>query len=142
LPLQAGPDRPHLIDSSVWIDWFRNVDGAAAEGLDDLLDREVDVATTEPVLLELFAGARSSVALGQMEEVMAGVPLLSVAPHLDFHRAAALYRDARSRGRTVRRLMDCLIAAVALRHDAVLVHKDADFDAIGAAANARWISFC
>jgi predicted nucleic acid-binding protein len=63
-----------------------------------------------------------------------------VDPHLDFHRGASLYRDARAQGRTVRRLIDCLIAAVALRHDAVLVHKDADFDAIATITRARWMS--
>lgn len=36
----------------------------------------------------------------------------------------------RPQGRTVRSLVDCLIAAVALRHDVALLHKDADYDAI------------
>jgi predicted nucleic acid-binding protein len=45
--------------------------------------------------------------------------------------AAALYRVARTGGETVRSVVDCLIAAVALRHDVRLVHKDRDFEVLG-----------
>lgn len=44
--------------------------------------------------------------------------------------AAALDRDARASGVTVRRLIDCLIAAVAIDHDVVLLHADPDFDGL------------
>jgi len=44
--------------------------------------------------------------------------------------AAAFYRDGRSSGVPARRLIDCLIAVVAIDHDAVLLHADRDFDAL------------
>lgn len=46
----------------------------------------------------------------------------------DFRRAAALYRQARSRGKTIRRTLDCLIAAVCVREDCAILHNDRDFD--------------
>lgn len=52
---------------------------------------------------------------------------LSVDPTIDFDMASDLYLAARDAGRTVRSLMDCVIAAVAIRTGAVLVHQDRDF---------------
>ena len=52
----------------------------------------------------------------------------------DYHDAASLLRAAGRTGRTVRKLVDCLIAAVAIRTDATLIHQDRDFDAIAAVA--------
>jgi predicted nucleic acid-binding protein len=49
---------------------------------------------------------------------------------VDYRFAAALYRECRRQGTTIRRLPDCLIAAIAIRNDAELLHDDADFDAI------------
>ena len=48
----------------------------------------------------------------------------------DFEDAAALYRRCRQQGETVGKLIDCLIASVAIRSGAPVLHKDADFDAI------------
>ncbi|CAB4810912.1 MAG: PIN domain-containing protein [Actinobacteria bacterium] len=48
----------------------------------------------------------------------------------DYDQAAALYRTCRRNGETVRRLIDCLIASVAIRLDAPVLHADADFAAL------------
>jgi len=55
---------------------------------------------------------------------------LPVEDPFDFESAAALYRACRREGITIRRLPDCLIAAVAIRTETPLLHQDADFDAI------------
>ena len=49
---------------------------------------------------------------------------------IDYRSAAAMYRECCRRGTTIHGLPDCLIAAVAIRADAELLHQDADFDAI------------
>ena len=41
-----------------------------------------------------------------------------------------LYRTCRRNGDTVRKLIDCLIAAVAMRAELPILHADVDFDAI------------
>ncbi|HEX5048547.1 MAG TPA: PIN domain-containing protein [Gammaproteobacteria bacterium] len=51
---------------------------------------------------------------------------------IDLDAAAMLYRSCRSQGRTVRKLMDCLIAAVALRAGVSVLHADQDFTTIAA----------
>ncbi len=88
------------------------------------------MATTEPIIIELLAGATSTRAIRQLETLTSGLVLLSVDIAVDYHDAAAIYRAARASGRAVRRMNDCLIAAVAARASATLVHRDADFDAI------------
>lgn len=55
---------------------------------------------------------------------------MDIGARLDFHAAAAAYRMGRSRGSTVRSLVDCLIAVVAARHGATLLHRDRDFDVL------------
>ena len=47
-----------------------------------------------------------------------------------FEEAAALFRRCRQEGESVRRLMDCLIAAVAIRSRAPVLHRDGDFDTL------------
>lgn len=49
---------------------------------------------------------------------------------LDFRQAAAIYLAVRRQGKTVRSLVNCLIAAIALRSDVLILHKDADYAAI------------
>lgn len=88
-----------------------------------------DIATTEPVL-ELLAGASSPAAFGQLDRLTSGLQLLTVDNVNDYRDAALTYRAARTGGRTVPRLLDCLIAAVALRTGATIVHRDRDFDVL------------
>ena len=119
-----------LVDTSVWVEYLRGTGSKAGTGLRTLIDEGADLATTEPVVMEVLAGARDDRVLSQLEALMDGLTMLSVDPRLDFRAAATLYRTCRTRGQTVRRLVDCLIAAVALRHDVVLLHNDADFEVL------------
>lgn len=80
--------------------------------------------------MELLAGATGPSRRAAVERLVNGLTVLSVDPHTDFHAAAAAFRAAREGGRTVRSLLDCLIAAVAVRHDVLLLHRDADYDVL------------
>jgi predicted nucleic acid-binding protein len=113
------------------VEYLRDTGSTACLELDRLLREERQaVATTEPVVMELLAGAPTPAALAALETLTNGLPLLTLDSRLDFHAAAATYRSARQQGRTVRTLTDCLIAVIALRHGATLLHRDADFEAI------------
>jgi predicted nucleic acid-binding protein len=92
------------------------------------------IATTEPIAMELLAGAPDPSGLDQITTLVASMTLLRVDPARDFTDAAALFRAARSAGLTVRKLVDCLIAAIALRYGASLWHRDADYVAISSVA--------
>lgn len=80
--------------------------------------------------MELLAGESRPDRLLRLERALSSFSLLSVDPAVDFHDAAILFRATRRNGNTVRKLLGCVIAAVALRNDAVLVHDDRDFVAI------------
>ena len=116
-----------LIDSSAWIEFLRDTGSAVCNEVDELLD--VEFATTEPVRMEILAGARSDEHLVQLRSTLARARLLRVEAG-DYDAAAGIYRGCRANGKTVRKLVDCLIAAVALRHQVPVLHSDRDFDAI------------
>ncbi|RBM15491.1 VapC toxin family PIN domain ribonuclease [Prauserella sp. PE36] len=123
----------HLIDSGVWIDWMRAREGKATARLAELKEAPAYLATTQPVAMEVLQGVHSA-AVGRVERVFDGLVRLDIDPQLDFHQAAHLYRAVRESGHTVRSSIDTLIAAVALRRGAVLVHRDRDYERIAAVA--------
>lgn len=109
-----------IIDSSVWIEVLRG-----RLSLDEI---PAGIwATTEPVLLEVLAGARD---VDKVRGRLDALPLRSVEPAIDYLHAAELFRATRHRGLTVRSLADCLIAAVALRGGDTVIHRDQDFEAL------------
>lgn len=121
-----------LIDSSAWIEYLRGTGSPAHQEVRDLLaDRPADIVTTEPIVMELLSGANSPTAFAQLDRLTSGLRLISVDNAVDYRCAAVMHRAVRTRGQTVRRLLDCLIAAVAVRTGATLVHRDRDFDVLG-----------
>ncbi len=116
-----------LVDSSAWIEFLRGTGSAVNARVRELVGAEL--ATCDPVRLEVLAGARSEQHLGDLERLLARATLLPVEP-TDYDVAATLYRSCRRSGETVRRLFDCLIAAVAIRTDSAVLHADADFDVL------------
>jgi predicted nucleic acid-binding protein len=88
-----------------------------------------ELAVTDPVIMEVLAGA----AQRNVETVRRGLSdlrFLPVVGLVDFETAADVYRRCRSGGETVRSMVDCLIAAVAIREEVEVLHNDADFDVI------------
>ncbi len=116
-----------LVDSSAWIEFLRDTGSPACTRVDELLGDEI--ATCHPVRMEVLAGARDERHLERLRRLLARASVLPTAP-ADYEDAAALYRTCRRRGDTVRKLVDCLIAAHAIRADVPLLHADADFDVL------------
>ena len=88
--------------------------------------------------MELLCGA-GPVELDRVRNLIDSLNVLSIEPSADFADAAAIFRATRANGRQARKVNDCLIAAVALRHDAVLWHKDSDFEAIAAVTKLKTV---
>jgi predicted nucleic acid-binding protein len=91
-------------------------------------EQPADVHLTEPVIMELLAGPNNPRTVHQLEKLVDGLPLLPVDGLLDYRTAATAARASRGCGHPVRSLVDCLIAAVAVRTGAALVHRDRDYD--------------
>ncbi|TWF78657.1 hypothetical protein FHX44_114580 [Pseudonocardia hierapolitana] len=123
-----------LIDTSAWVEYLRDTDSRACNEVDRLWhDDPGAVATTEPVIMELLAGANDDRLFERVEKMMNGLQLLSVDASVDYRDAAIAYRAVRRGGRTVRKTIHCLIAVVAARTGATLVHRDRDFDVLAEA---------
>lgn len=89
---------------------------------------------TDVVLMEILAGARDDAHRDRLRRLLARCEYLATEGPTDYERAADLCRQCRAAGVTIRRLPDCLIAAVAMRRKAALLHADRDFDAIARCA--------
>ena len=89
------------------------------------------------IAMELLLGPTDELAVRRIERLVDSVTSLAVVPELDFAAAAALFRAVRRLGHTPRSSLDCLIAAIAIRHDAELLHQDADFEAIAEVSDLR-----
>lgn len=120
--------KTYLLDTSAWLEYLGGTGSETHLFVRQLRDNRENVATTDPVICELLSGAKSEKAFFQLDAMLQAQTRLTVEPTFDFRESAMLYRGARSKGKTIRKHMDCLIAAVALRTDAVLVHCDRDFD--------------
>jgi predicted nucleic acid-binding protein len=116
-----------LVDTSAWIEFLRDTGSPICQRVDDLLATEI--ATCDVVRMEVLAGARDEQHLQQLRRLLARASTLPTEP-VDYDAAAALYRTCRQRGHTVRKLIDCLIAAVAIRGNVPVLHRDADFDVL------------
>ena len=114
-----------LVETSAWIEHLRDGDQAVADAVDAAL-RSGTAASTEPVILELLAGARSEQHLSSLRGLLGRTSLLPVATE-DWREAAQLYRLCRANGKTVRSMLDCLIGSVAIRNGVALLHRDRDF---------------
>lgn len=117
-----------LVDSSVWIEFLRSTGSTANLWMRAQLGGS-ELAVTEPVELEVLAGLYER-DVAATELMLGSAVRLALEPTQDFHAAAAIYRQVRRTGRTIRSVNDCLIAAVALRHGVPIAHRDADFDVI------------
>lgn len=121
-------DKPHrviLIDTSAWVEFLRDTGSPVCLRVDALLDQEI--AVCDPIRMEVLAGGRDERHLSNLRRLLARAVTLPIGP-ADYEEAAALYRTCRRRGETVRKLVDCLIAAAAIKASAPALHLDADFD--------------
>lgn len=121
-----------VVDTTVWVDFFRDSTTWQVAQLVGLIDDDEAVCLTDVVLTEILQGLRTDRDARRVERRLAAFEVLRLEELDDFRRAASLYRQARSAGYTIRRTLDCLIASVCVRDGAVLLHGDADFDHLAA----------
>ena len=116
-----------LIDTSAWIEFLRDTGSTTCERVTAELGG--NIATCDAIRMELLAGARNERHLDELRRLLARAVILPTEP-AHYEEAAALFRRCRIEGATVRKLIDCLIAAVAIRAAVPVLHRDADFDVL------------
>jgi predicted nucleic acid-binding protein len=119
-----------LADTSAWVEYDRATGSAVDLRLTELISRDGPVAVTEPVIMEVLAGALSDAREADLRRLLLRFHLYHFDAVADFDGAARVYRRCRQAGITPRGLIDCMIAAVAHRHQATLLACDADLDRV------------
>ncbi|MDQ3608609.1 MAG: PIN domain nuclease [Actinomycetota bacterium] len=118
-----------LADTSAWVEFRRKTGSSTHLRLRGLVGT-AELVTTDVVAMEVLAFARGARELRELRDLVAGCEFVPVEGPGDYEAAAGLHRDCRAGGTTIRRLTDCLIAAVAIRADLEVLPLDRDFDAI------------
>jgi predicted nucleic acid-binding protein len=121
----------YLLDTSAWIAFARERNTPGARAARDFIGaRATELLVCSPVRMEL-ALEPDELRRRRLFKVYDGIARIDIVDD-DFDLAASIYRAVRVSGHTIRSLVDCLVAALAVRAGAELVHDDVDFDRIAA----------
>ncbi len=116
-----------LVDSSVWIDYFRGTATPQVEKLDSLLGSE-PIATGDLILTEVLQGFVSDRDFNQARKLMTSLVIVDLAGQNIAIQAARNFRVLRSLGVTVRKTIDTVIATRCMERGLPLLYSDRDFD--------------
>lgn len=115
-----------IVDTTVWIDFFKQRETVQVQRLSEILEAEEDVVTTGMILQEVLSGIKRK---KERDEVAGGFrQFILIMPTLNTHiHAAEIFDGCLKRGFTIRKPVDCLIAALAMEYDLPLLEMDKDF---------------
>ena len=119
-----------LVDTSAWVEYLRATGSDVHLQIRHLLEAGRPLHTTDVVIMEVLAGGRDDAHVVRLRRLLSRCDFVAVEGLGDFEEAAAVYRQCRRAGETVRALADCLVAAVAIRADLDVLHADRHFDVI------------
>lgn len=119
-----------LADTSAWVEYDRATGSSPHRRIARLIETGGPLAVTEPVIMEVLAGARDDRREADLRRLLGSVELLSFDAVADFDGAVRIYRRCRAEGVTPRGILDCMIAAVAWRRSATLLSHDADMNRV------------
>lgn len=116
-----------LVDSSVWIDYFRGTATPQAEMLDALLGNE-PLAVGDLILAEVLLGFQKDRDFNSAKQLLTSFQLVNIVDREVAIQAARNFRALRGHGVTVRKTIDTLIATRCIKNGLVLLHRDRDFE--------------
>ena len=115
-----------LVDTSAWVEYDRATGSSADRRIAELIAEEGPLMVTEPVLMEVLAGARDDARGDDLRRMLLRFDLAPFDAVTDFDAATRIYRRCRQAGITPRGMVDCMIAAVAHRNALTLLAWNAD----------------
>ena len=116
-----------IVDTTVWVDYFRGIRNPETDWLDAELDRQ-RLGLTDIILCEVLQGVHDDSAAADVERRLRKLEVFETGGVEFASEAARTYRVLRARGHTVRKTIDCLIATFCIRSGHSLLHRDRDFD--------------
>jgi predicted nucleic acid-binding protein len=118
-----------LIDSSVWIDYFKGVKNPQTEHLDALLvNADDELAVADLVVFEVMRGFSSPKAKRHAQQLLLSTRVVEIGGLVNALQAAEHYGVLRQKGYTIASPIGILLASYCITHDHTLLHRDADFD--------------
>jgi predicted nucleic acid-binding protein len=118
---------PAIIDTTVWIDFFRNSKTEQTDLL-ELLVRRGEAALGDLILSEVLQGIDSDREFRSLKRHFSNFPIYPMIGRQNAIQSALNYRKLRAKGITVRKIVDCWIATFCIEHAFPLLHNDRDFD--------------
>jgi predicted nucleic acid-binding protein len=119
-----------IVDTSVWIEYLQHSGSTADLRLQQAVEDDEPITVPEVVRMELLIGGTTEVWARRRRAMVDAFDVVALEPLIDAEEAAAVHRRCRRAGETPRNLLDCMIAAVAIRRDEPVLHRDRDFDVI------------
>lgn len=119
-----------LVDTTVWVNYLNGISDNKTDLLHESIRLDRTVCITPTILQEILQGIRYDDQFEKVKNSLLGFNVLIWEPVPAAIQAAKLYRNLRSKGITIRKSNDCLIAAFALHFDLPLLHADKDFERI------------
>ena len=116
-----------LVDSSVWVDYFRGSPTPQCERLDALLGTE-PVAIGDLILAEVLQGFTSDKAFNQAKKLLTSLVVTDLCGQDIAIQTAKNFRALRAVGITVRKTIDTVIATRCIKSGFTLLHADRDFE--------------
>ena len=126
-----------LVDTSVWIDFLNGANSKERHALHRLIEEEEDISITEIILTEILQGIKDDENFRRTKNYLLEFPLQKPKGIETYLKAAKIFRDCRKKGKTIRKTVDCIIAAICIENDLTLLHKDGDFDVMETCAGLR-----
>jgi predicted nucleic acid-binding protein len=116
-----------IVDTTIWVDYFQGAENPETDWLNTELERQ-RLGLTDIILCEVLQGVRDDVVAKEVERRLLTLEVFDTGGVPLAREAAQNYRALRTRGHTVRKTIDCLIATFCLRSQHALLHRDRDFD--------------
>jgi predicted nucleic acid-binding protein len=127
-----------LVDTSAWIEFDRATGSSVDAVLTSMIgEGGASLAVTEPVLMEVLAGAKTEERHDDLRRLLLSFEWIPCDPLADFEGAARLYRACRARGVRPRGIIDCMISSIAIRTSSSVLAFDGDFQQISRIAPLR-----
>src|SRR3990172_1969300 len=101
-----------LVDTSVWVDFLRGKKSAQRHILHRLIEEEEDISITEIILTEIIQGISNDRDFQTIKDYLLEFPIYMPKGIETYLKAAEIYRTCRRKGKTVRKTVDCIIAAI------------------------------
>lgn len=129
-----------IADTSAWVEYLRATGSAAHLALRHQIEDGGSIVVPELVVMEVLVGAGDERMVRRLRTLLHSFDVVPLAPLVDSERAAALQRQCRAAGRPVRNMVDCMIAAMAIRLSEPVLHADRDFDVLASVSDLEVVA--